>query len=390
MVNAVKVAADDRGTRFRIDGGRAAGFINLGPDVLRLEYVGVDDAGPVLLHRFKGFWRHCLTDDIIPFDVVATEKNVNHWALCANWRIETAAAPKTRFSKLLANMELITGKWENYWPFGDKEPDIVDCVRVIPPPGVSYDRRLAYLDAVLEGVWATIWHEVETGGKRFWTLAQVWRLLAGTNGRQQPGAAALDEVKDGCERLRQTVMYLDDRSEAKKRRKLDEGSYIELDGGRHARRIFQRVPLRTIEKDGVIVGYEITAAPLVYQNAAMSGQILTAPFSLLDIRQGKNSTARIMVKWYLLHRVDAMIHSPKETRFISFSSLLEAIGAATKGTQANRLKKYALKVLDSWTAAGFIKGYAPRKRGKALHGVEIVLDTKPASSHRKKVVMKRG
>lgn len=85
--------------------------------------------------------------------------------------------------------------------------------------------------------------------------------------------------------------------------------------------------------------------------------ILTVPASLLAI-PGRIDESTVLIRAYLLRRIDAMNHTRKLRRDILISSILTEIGVDEKAsTYRRRTIEKAERILDYWTAKAFIKGY---------------------------------
>ena len=120
---------------------------------------------------------------------------------------------------------------------------------------------------------------------------------------------------------------------------------------------------------------------IIYDYSSLIGQVLTVPASLLSITEGgqrvRNTKQRIAIKGYLLRRIEVMKGKTgaRQSRHIMFDTVYEMIGEADATRQGKeRTRKYIFTVLDYWQDQGYIKGYSRLNQGKAITGVEIILD----------------
>lgn len=125
--------------------------------------------------------------------------------------------------------------------------------------------------------------------------------------------------------------------------------------------------------------------PILYnlQKQLKKGHIMRVPAELLAI-EGRTDEDLVTIRSYLLRRIDAMKHADL-SRMIIFKNILEEVGRdPTDRKQRNKPKKTLARVervLNSWTAKGYIKGY--RKLSVAgnpinddtakLHEIEIII-----------------
>ena len=157
--------------------------------------------------------------------------------------------------------------------------------------------------------------------------------------------------------------------------------------------------------------YYIAREPILYSYAKVTGQLLTFPGKLLDIKEvdkrGRitsnsisNNETRIAIKFYLLRRIEFMRTDEKNAidahrkylnrrkrdgnlpvkevsdfrkrnRTISLETLFGAVGITEKNAKT-AAREYVLAVLNYWKAEGSrISGYKVREKKKALDAVII-------------------
>ena len=130
-----------------------------------------------------------------------------------------------------------------------------------------------------------------------------------------------------------------------------------------------------------VTAYKVIKTPILYDYSRLTGQVITVPAALLDIRDESgaripNTDRRIAIKGYLLRRIEIMKgKSGKRTsRHIIYTDLYETICESEPTDKERRLiREYVYIVLDCWKRDGYIKGYTDLKQGRKKTGVAIEL-----------------
>jgi len=141
----------------------------------------------------------------------------------------------------------------------------------------------------------------------------------------------------------------------------------------------------------------LTGLPVLYtiQRKLEKSQILRVPAELLNI-PGRVDEDVILIRGYLLKRIDAMKHAPKLPKNIVFRNILDKVGIdqndrAQRNKPAQALRR-ARRILDYWTQKRYIYGYAELNKagqpipakGKTPYSILIFCTQEEAENHIKK------
>ena len=237
----------------------------------------------------------------------------------------------------------------------------------------------AYDSEVQDGV-ITLW---EAGNKTF-TPSMVYRAMNGMDETEKVGKQALDTVTRSIEKCRHIFVKIDITQEARLYNKAIQkaamdGYLLECRGV-------------TIKTGGHTQnGYRLLAKPLLYQYAQISGQVISAPYRLMQTKGAVRGTEEVIViRGHLLRRIEDMkagnFYTNKKVAFESIYKTLritpENCGTEAK-TQAGKEAAYKKKtavirqhvsaILNEWQKQGYIKGHTQYKTGKIIKGVTIAL-----------------
>lgn len=253
------------------------------------------------------------------------------------------------------------------------------------------------------------------------TYAQLCRVITGTSESVTPSSELMNSVKASVEKQRGIRVELNATEEARayaRRHKLSE---------QEANKISFKIndtllSIRGIEVEAggnIVEGGYIKEPPLTLQYSKINDQLITVNSKLLDIKEvdknGKitdtsvdNTEARIVMRGYLLRRIQIMKNDEKnarealrqynnrqankkkedrqektitdfrkreQNRKILFDTLFKATGLTTDSRETQRRNRnYCYSALDYWAACGYIKGYAIAKGKQGRHeGIEIKL-----------------
>ena len=215
------------------------------------------------------------------------------------------------------------------------------------------------------------------------TPDMVYRAMTGTTGdpsKQQE--AAIDGV---INKFLHTWVEVDATEEMKARRAKVDGEPVESFKLNGYYLPAQVVKAKAGNKE--LSCYKMLGTPPMLQYCKATGQLLTLPASLLDVKKldkaGKatpvsiaNSEARIALKGNLLRRIQRMkyaaAHKKAPVDTISFDTLFAETGT-DKASRDTKMKNrtYCTACLDYWKAIGHIKGYTLTKKGRAITGIKV-------------------
>lgn len=279
--------------------------------------------------------------------------------------------------------------------------DNMDGVTFKGKPYTVYDR--AVHDAIV-----SFYVEAKRKGMKvvYFTPAIIYRVMTGKEESESPSAQAISAITRSIDKMRRNIHVTADASEEMRRRKITFNgepvtSFI-IDNF-----ILSLTAVKITAGGKEVRGYRIDAEPILYQYAHLTGQLLSAPSNILDIREITadgtisplslpNTDTRIAVKSYLLRRVQVIRHSaekaaedqrrenaiakrekrtpkkiePEQKPVILLDSIFDETGIEDKDAKTDA-RKYIFNVLDFWTATGFIASYNKRSKGRSFDAVEI-------------------
>lgn len=264
---------------------------------------------------------------------------------------------------------------------GKKEPELLtrcilnyegDNVKLSSrQPFTEYDRNVA--DAV------TSLYEYGDASHII-TAAQVYRAMVHATKTETPSAQQIGAVTKSLDKMRFVRVQIDCSQELTRRK-------VSLNGAQVTSGKIDTY-LLALEKIEVTAGgqrvsaYKIMKPPILYEYSSLTGQVLTAPAALLDVRDNtgvkvSNTELRIAAKGYLLRRISVMKgkSGARQSHTIKYSSLYEEVcpGQTLRRVEQQRLRDYTAIVLENWTWKGFISGYTETLQGNKKIGVEIKL-----------------
>ena len=202
------------------------------------------------------------------------------------------------------------------------------------------------------------------------TPATVYRAMVHQTNRETPSAQTLGAVTRSLDKMRFVRVRIDCTKELKSRKAKLDGAQIT--GGTIDTYLLALEKIEVMASGKKVTAYKIIKAPVLYDYARLTNQVLTVPAKLLDVPNQSNSEQRIAIKGYLLRRIKVMQGRTPQSKRILFVKVFEAAGKldATK-TEKRRIREYTAAVLDYWKAERFIKGYTIAKDGKSVIGIDI-------------------
>lgn len=215
------------------------------------------------------------------------------------------------------------------------------------------------------------------------TPDMVYRAMTGTTGDPSKlQEAAIDGV---INKFLHTWVEVDATEEMKARRATIDGKPVESFKLNGYYLPAQVVKAKAGNKE--ITCYKMLGVPPMLQYCKATGQLLTLPASLLDVKKldkaGKitpvsvaNSETRIALKGNLLRRIQRMkyaaAHKKPVVDLISFETLFAETGTDTTSRDTKmKNRDYCTDCLKFWKAIGYIKGYTMTKKGRAITGIKV-------------------
>ena len=202
------------------------------------------------------------------------------------------------------------------------------------------------------------------------TPATVYRAMVHQTNRETPSAQTLGAVTRSLDKMRFVRVLIDCTKELKSRKANLDGAQIT--GGKIDTYLLALDKIEVMASGKKVTAYKIIKAPVLYDYARLTNQVLTVPAKLLDVPNQSNSEQRIAIKGYLLRRIKVMQGRTPQSNRILFEKVFEAAGKLDANkTEKRRIREYTAAVLDYWKAERFIKGYTIAKDGKSVIGIDI-------------------
>lgn len=124
-----------------------------------------------------------------------------------------------------------------------------------------------------------------------------------------------------------------------------------------------------------VSGYRIYSLPALYKYGSAVKQIATWPQELLNVPDLSNTRKNVILKNYLLSRIEEMKHSAKLTNKVKYSTIFNALNEPEEKPFSRKdrynLRRDVEKCLRFWNSKGEIEGYQEYSIGAKVEGVEI-------------------
>ena len=232
----------------------------------------------------------------------------------------------------------------------------------------EYDRQVA--DAVTS--------LYEYGNKsHIITAATVYRAMVHATETETPSPQQIEAVTQSLDKLRFVRVQIDCTEELMRRNIDLNGSQITA--GKIDTYLLTLDKMEVIAGGQKVVAYKVIKTPILYEYSRLTGQVITVPAALLDIRDKTgakipNTERRIAIKGYLMRRISIMKgqNSKNQSCHILYDSLYNEV-CSTEPTQKEKrlIRDYIPYVLEYWKSEKFIKDYEELTHGKKKIGIEI-------------------
>lgn len=210
------------------------------------------------------------------------------------------------------------------------------------------------------------------------TAATVYRTMVHATETETPSPQQIEAVTRSLDKMRFVRVQIDCTEELKRRNIEFNGTQIT--GGKIDTYLLALDKMEVIAGGQKVVAYKVIKTPILYEYSRLTGQVITVPANLLDIRDKSgariaNTERRIAIKGYLMRRISIMKgqNGTKQSRHIIFESLYSDIGETHELSRRDQqlIRDYAGLVLDNWKREHFIKDYRELTKGKKKIGIEI-------------------
>lgn len=264
---------------------------------------------------------------------------------------------------------------------------------------------------IQEGICSFYLEEKKAGRETvYFTPGIVYRAMNGKSGSETPSQQAIGAITKSIEKQWHNIYVSVDATkevnEYRRKRGLPVKEKDKFIFGEHLLNL-KKIEMTTGGK--TVTAYQILSEPILLNYSKMTGQLLTAPSYLLDIKETRtdgtatttslpNTDGRTAIKNYLFRQVQVIKRSaqdakwaqakevakaakegrepekitPKRKPVILFETIFEETGqTAQNRVTMRRNRDYAFQVLDYWKAEHFITDYKRKTKGKIIEGIII-------------------
>ena len=226
------------------------------------------------------------------------------------------------------------------------------------------------------------------------TPAMVYRAMTGMTDTEKPTAQQLAAVTRSLDKMRFIRARINCTEELKARRVTLNSKQI--NGGEIDTYLLTAEAVKVQAGGHTVSAYRIIKTPILYEYAAAVKQVLTLPASMLDVKEidsgGRitsrslpNTEARILIKGYLLRRIEGMkgkngLSNPIIALFDyqrdgeTHAGLYSIAGKPDPDRkEAQRIREDAEKMLAYWQATGYISDFESITERKRITGYKIIV-----------------
>jgi len=205
-------------------------------------------------------------------------------------------------------------------------------------------------------------------GNNIITPAMICRTMNGMTEHETPGEKEIEAVRNSLDKSRFLRLKVDFTEEAKARGFNTDKTTIDTN--------LLNAEVLIAETGGKKVeAYRILSTPILYQYAQMTNQIISVPLKLLNTKKTvRNSDKIMLIKEYLIRRIENMKYSQKMVNKIFYETIFEETGIViTHDTERDRYRKYIKEILKLWKIESkYIKNSKEFREGNACKGIEIL------------------
>ena len=211
------------------------------------------------------------------------------------------------------------------------------------------------------------------------TAATVYRAMIHATETETPSPQQIGAVTRSLDKMRFVRVQIDCSEELTKRKLSLNGAQVT--GGKIDTYLLALDKLEVTAGGQKVTAYKVIKTPILYDYSKLTGQVLTVPAALLDVRDKDgarvaNTERRIAIKGYLMRRIERMKGKTGATqsKHILFADLYASVCDGEPSDKEKRLiRDYVPQVLDYWKRSSYIKDYADLTKGRKKTGVNILL-----------------
>ncbi len=273
----------------------------------------------------------------------------------------------SKVSNRITEPVLMSGATAEVGVGGKNERDITtSLILSYDSEDVRLSKPLTPLDREVHNAVATLW----AAGNRTITPLQVYRTMTGKSGKPRPGALA--DIVESIDKQRRTFVKLYFGEEMRGRSVTFEGEEFTPKECRIETYMLDADKVTVVATNGrELDGYSINRAPVLYQHDSMTKQVVSYPQRLLEATSSVASmTGRnVLIRSYLIKRIEMMRPGRSmKSHHVQYDTILSEIGlgSATR-TERSRVVQTVKRLLDAFTAAGFIAGWSEYRDTGSSH-----------------------
>ena len=244
---------------------------------------------------------------------------------------------------------------------------------------VSGMEHITALDRLVNDNIASLYMENDS---HTFTVAEIWRAVVADAKKATPSPQQLEDIEASIEKQRRTTIYINFREHGELNH-LDNSKSLIIDGS-----LLEARRARATKGGKRVTAYQFLKLPILHEYAAAVGQIATIPADIKDIRAidqktGElldtpgisNTTNNVLIKEFLLRRIEAMRGNNNfKPSPIKLQSIYEYIGKPEPNrTESGRIRKDIDSILACWVKKKYIKSYKFLKDGAKIAKIAVFL-----------------
>ena len=252
-------------------------------------------------------------------------------------------------------------------------------IKLTMPNMSEYERQVS--DAV-----CSLWLY---GDKRhIMTAEMIYRAMTGQGSDYKATSGQKSAITRFMRKWENIKVTIDLSAEAKMRGLTLEGNLINIAGKKIRYLKFDELFVKA--GNTTVSAWQLTEEPISLTYSLLNNQLLTVPLNIYDIKETtadgeilnknvRNNEARIAVKGNLIRRI-AILKGKKHNKQnwsdnIAFDTVFAETGLANMSRdKRSDIMNYIRQCLDYWKAKKYIIDYKLKTKGKAVTGVQIILE----------------
>ena len=205
------------------------------------------------------------------------------------------------------------------------------------------------------------------GNRTIFTWQELYSNIPSCHGAISP--KMLEMIRDEAfPMMRITTAEINNRWEA------ENGDYVEFK--RKAPLLHYEEIEETIMVNGNVTkkgGFRIVETPILLEFAKSRGQLMRVDDFLYHVPDMSNTRENLILKDYIIRRVEGMISNVLLSRYIKIDTVYEFMKISTDRRVTERLRKKISQILKHLKDCGYIRDFEEHRSGNRITGYEILL-----------------